>query len=101
MKEEARVLEVEIIAATHYDYRPIGSSRGVTLYCRHPHSGEIRCGNAPLENWYSLSHEAPKAFETSTMQATDIGTTISNVSFEEPYPKMQLVEDDWSRFLPT
>ena len=89
MVEEPTPLEVHVVAATYYDFRKIGGSEGVTLYCRHPNSGEFRYGYAPAENWRSLTGKSPAVPGTGGSVHAD---------FEEPYPTLGLTEDLWGDF---
>ena len=101
VSEGARLLEVEILAATYYDYRHIGGSSGVTLYCRGPDTGEIRYGNvSAAQVLYSLAREAPKAYSEATVNAPPGGTASVHIKFQEPYPRLSLVANDWERFRP-
>jgi hypothetical protein len=92
-------VEVEILAATYYDYRHIGGSSGVTLYCRNPDTGEIRYGNvSAAQVLYSLAREAPRAFSEAAVNPPPGGTTSMHVQLREPYPSLALVANDWERF---
>lgn len=102
VSEGTGVLEVEILAATYYDYRHIGGSFGVTLYCRERDTAAIRCGNASaaMEVLHWLAREAPRAFSGATVNLPPDDTTSVHVRFQEPYPKLSLVANDWERFQP-
>lgn len=89
MSEDSISLEVRVVAATYYDFRDIGGVEGVTLYCRHPNSGELRFGYAPAENWHSLTGKSPAL-------SRPVGGVHAN--FEEPYPTLGLTEDFWDDF---
>jgi len=99
VSEGTRSVEVEILAATYYDYRHIGGSSGVTLYCRGLDTGGIRYGNVSAAQVLpTLVREAPRAFSGASVNAPPGGTASLHVKFQEPYPKLPLATNDWERF---